>query len=85
VPAIRSPTCGDAGDRIVEPIAAPIGELAEIDRMFETLARAGDSGMVIPGDTVLEAPAVRASIVRLPPSTGCRSCMAGARSWSTAG
>jgi putative tryptophan/tyrosine transport system substrate-binding protein len=49
----------------IEPVAAPIRELAEIDRFFETLARAGDSGLVIPGDTVLEEPTVRASIVRL--------------------
>jgi putative tryptophan/tyrosine transport system substrate-binding protein len=49
----------------IEPIAAPIRETAEIDQVFERLAREPNSGLVIPGDTVLEAPAVLASIVRL--------------------
>jgi putative ABC transport system substrate-binding protein len=47
------------------PVAAPFRELAEIDQVFEKLAREPNSGLVIPGDTVSEAPVVRAAIVRL--------------------
>jgi len=49
----------------IEPVPAPIRELAEIEQVFEKLARERDSGLVIPSDTVVEAPAVRASLVRL--------------------
>ena len=47
------------------PVAAPFRELAEIDQVFEKLAREPNSGLVIPGDTISEAPVVRAAIVRL--------------------
>ena len=49
----------------ITPIAAPIGEVAEIERVFESLARESNSGLIIPGDTVVEAPPVRELIVRL--------------------
>jgi putative ABC transport system substrate-binding protein len=49
----------------IEPIAAPIHELTEINQVFEKLARDPSSGLMIPGDTVLEAPPILASIVRL--------------------
>jgi putative ABC transport system substrate-binding protein len=47
------------------PVAVPFRNVGEIDQVFETLAREPNSGLVIPGDTVSEAPVVRATIVRL--------------------
>jgi ABC-type uncharacterized transport system substrate-binding protein len=47
------------------PVAAPIREVAEVEGVFQSLAREPNSGLVIPGDTVLEASPVRALIVRL--------------------
>jgi putative ABC transport system substrate-binding protein len=43
----------------------PIREVVEIERVFQSLAREPNSGLVIPGDVVLEAPSNRALIVRL--------------------
>jgi putative ABC transport system substrate-binding protein len=47
------------------PVAAPIREVVEIERVFQSLAREPNSGLVIAGDVVLEAPSNRALIVRL--------------------
>jgi putative ABC transport system substrate-binding protein len=49
----------------VTPVPTPIREVAEIERAFQSLAREPNNGLVIPGDTVLEASPVRALIVRL--------------------
>jgi putative ABC transport system substrate-binding protein len=49
----------------ITPIAAPIREVAEIERVFESLARESNGGLIIPGDTVVEARPVRELIVRL--------------------
>jgi putative ABC transport system substrate-binding protein len=47
------------------PVATPIREVAEIEHVFKLLAREPNSGLVIPGDTVLEARPVRELIIRL--------------------
>jgi putative ABC transport system substrate-binding protein len=49
----------------ITPIAAPIREVAEIEGVFQLLAREPNGGLVIPGDTVVDAQPVRESIVRL--------------------
>ena len=46
------------------PVATPIREVTEVERVFELLAREPNSGLVIPGDVVLEAPPVRELIIR---------------------
>ena len=43
----------------------PIREVVEIERVFQSLAREPNSGLVITGDVRLEAPSNRALIVRL--------------------
>jgi putative ABC transport system substrate-binding protein len=47
------------------PVDTPIREVVEIEYVFQSLAREPNSGLVIPGDVVLEAPSNRALIVRL--------------------
>ena len=47
------------------PVDTPIREVVEIEHVFQSLAREPNSGLVIPGDVVLEAPSNRALIVRL--------------------
>ena len=47
------------------PVATPIREVTEVEHVFELLAREPNSGLVIPGDVVLEAPRVRELIIRL--------------------
>jgi putative ABC transport system substrate-binding protein len=47
------------------PIDTPIREVVEIEHVFQSLAREPNSGLVIPGDVVLEAPSNRALIIRL--------------------
>jgi putative ABC transport system substrate-binding protein len=47
------------------PVATPIREVTEVEHVFELLAREPNSGLVIPGDVVLEAPPVRELIIRL--------------------
>jgi ABC-type uncharacterized transport system substrate-binding protein len=47
------------------PVDTPIREVVEIERVFQSLAREPNSGLVIPGDVFLEAPSNRALIVRL--------------------
>jgi putative ABC transport system substrate-binding protein len=54
-----------ASSLAITPIAAPIREAADIERVFESLARESNSGLVIPGDTVVEAQHVRELIVGL--------------------
>jgi len=54
----------------VTPVAAPIREIGEIEPIFNTLAQSPGSGLVIPGDTVLETRPVRELIVRLAASHG---------------
>jgi putative ABC transport system substrate-binding protein len=54
----------------ITPVAAPIREIGEIEPIFSTLARDPGSGLVIPGDTVLETQPVRELIVRLAASHG---------------
>jgi putative ABC transport system substrate-binding protein len=49
----------------IEPIAAPINGLAEIDGVFKSLGSDANGGLVVPGDTVLEARPSRELIVRL--------------------
>jgi putative ABC transport system substrate-binding protein len=48
----------------ITPVAAPIREVPEIEKVFQLLSREPNSGLVIPGDTMVEAPGVRALIVR---------------------
>jgi ABC-type uncharacterized transport system substrate-binding protein len=43
----------------------PVRDVVEIERVFQSLAREPNSGLVIPGDVVLEAPPVRELIIRL--------------------
>ena len=47
------------------PVDTPIREVVEIEYVFQSLAREPNSGLVIPGDVVLEAPPVRKLIIRL--------------------
>jgi putative ABC transport system substrate-binding protein len=47
------------------PVDTPIRDVVEIERVFQSLAREPNSGLVIPGDVFLEAPSNRALIVRL--------------------
>ena len=54
----------------ITPFAAPIREIGEIEPIFNTLAQGPRSGLVIPGDTVLETRPVRELIVRLAASHG---------------
>jgi len=49
----------------ITPVAAPIGEIGEIEPIFKALAQQPNSGLVVPGDSVLEARAIRELIVRL--------------------
>jgi putative ABC transport system substrate-binding protein len=49
----------------IKPIATPIKEVSEIESVIKLLAGEPNSGLVIPGDTVVEAPPVRELIVRL--------------------
>jgi putative tryptophan/tyrosine transport system substrate-binding protein len=49
----------------ITPVAIPIREVAEIEVAFQSLAREPVSGLVVPGDTMLEAPPVRALLTRL--------------------
>jgi ABC-type uncharacterized transport system substrate-binding protein len=49
----------------ITPVAIPIREVAEIEVAFQSLAREPASGLVVPGDTMLEAPPVRALLTRL--------------------
>jgi putative ABC transport system substrate-binding protein len=48
----------------IAPVAVPIRQVAEIEPLFKSLAQQPNSGLVVPGDTVLEARAVRELIVR---------------------
>jgi putative tryptophan/tyrosine transport system substrate-binding protein len=48
----------------ITPVAIPIREVTEIERAFESLAREPNSGLVIPGDTLLDAPPVRELTIR---------------------
>jgi len=54
----------------IKPFAAPIREIGEIEPIFNTLAQGPGSGLVIPGDTVLESRPVRELVVRLASSHG---------------
>lgn len=47
------------------PVAIPIREVTEVERAFQLLAREPNSGLVIPGDTLLEARPIRELIIRL--------------------
>jgi putative ABC transport system substrate-binding protein len=49
----------------ITPVAAPISERTEIDSVFKSLASDPNSGLVVPGDTVLEARPSRELIIRL--------------------
>jgi putative ABC transport system substrate-binding protein len=49
----------------VEPIPAPINDTSDIKRIFETLARAKDAGLIFPGDTFIESPPNRELILNL--------------------
>ena len=49
----------------ITPVAAPIRAVAEIEGVFKSLARESNSGLVIPGDSVVLAPSVRALIIQL--------------------
>ena len=55
----------------IKPFAAPIREIGEIEPIFNTLAQGPGSGLVIPGDTVLESRPVRELVVRLASSPVC--------------
>jgi len=48
----------------ITPVAIPIHEVVEIERAFESLSREPNSGLVVPGDTLLDAPPVRALTIR---------------------
>jgi len=48
----------------ITPVAIPIREVAEIEPAFQLLTREPNTGLVVPGDTVLEAPPVRELTVR---------------------
>jgi putative ABC transport system substrate-binding protein len=54
-----------ASSLAITPVATPIREVAEIENVFELLTREPNGGLAIPGDTIVEAPPVRALIVRL--------------------
>jgi putative ABC transport system substrate-binding protein len=49
----------------ISPVAAPMREVAEIEGIFQSLAGEPKSGLVIPGDVVVERPPVRELIIRL--------------------
>jgi putative tryptophan/tyrosine transport system substrate-binding protein len=49
----------------IEPIAAPIRERADIERTIEALSRWPNGGLIVPGDTFVQAPPVRRFIVEL--------------------
>ena len=48
----------------ITPVPASIQELTQIGPVFASLARERNSGLVIPGDTVLEAPPARELILQ---------------------
>ena len=49
----------------VEPIAAPINDTSDIERVIETLARAKNGGLIFPGETFTDSPPVRRLILDL--------------------
>jgi putative tryptophan/tyrosine transport system substrate-binding protein len=49
----------------ITPVAIPIREVAEIEQAFQSLTREPNSGLIVPGDTLIDAPPVRALIIRL--------------------
>ena len=49
----------------IEPIAAPIRQRGDIDSTIDTLARRPNGGLIVPGDTFIETPALRRLIVDL--------------------
>jgi putative tryptophan/tyrosine transport system substrate-binding protein len=54
-----APTAG------IEPIAAPVRHLADIEDTVKSFARAPNSALIVAGDTLVEAPPVRRLIVDL--------------------
>jgi putative ABC transport system substrate-binding protein len=67
----------------IAPVAIPIREVAEIEPAFQSLTREPNTGLVVPGDTVLDAPPVRELIIgfaashRLPVVYSRRAYVAG--------
>jgi putative ABC transport system substrate-binding protein len=49
----------------IEPIAAPIKDASDIKRIIETLALAKDGGLIFPGETFSDSPAIRELILDL--------------------
>ena len=49
----------------IEPIAAPIRERGDIESTIDALARRRNGGLIVPGDTFVETPALRRMIVEL--------------------
>jgi putative ABC transport system substrate-binding protein len=68
----------------ITPVAAPIRQLNEIEPIFASLVREPNSGLVVPGDTVLDAPPVRKSVIRLAASQRL-PVMYGRRLWAADG
>jgi putative tryptophan/tyrosine transport system substrate-binding protein len=49
----------------IEPIAAPIRERGDIESTIDALARRRNGGLIVPGDSLVETPALRRLIVEL--------------------
>jgi len=49
----------------IEPITAPVRDRADIERTIESLAREANGGLILPGDSYVDSPDVRKSIVGL--------------------
>jgi putative ABC transport system substrate-binding protein len=48
----------------ITPVPIPIRETSEIEQAFQSFGREANSGLIIPGDSTLEAPAIRELVVR---------------------
>jgi putative ABC transport system substrate-binding protein len=49
----------------LQPVVAPINDASDIKRVIETLAQTMDGGLIFPGDTFTDSPAVRELILNL--------------------
>ena len=59
-------TFNDVAPRFaIEPVAAPLANPSEVEGILTTLARVPNSGLIVAGDSVVEAPNTRRQIIEL--------------------
>ena len=60
----------------IEPVACPLPKAVDVQGVLTTLARAQNSGLIVPGDSVVETPSVRCQIIELTAKHHYQRCMA---------